>query len=356
MTSFNGGRVVQTHQAEQGNHTSAAPPHSVVFFGSPEFAVPTLRQLASDSTFDVRLVVTQPDRPSGRGRRMTSPPVKLAAEELDLPVYQTDSLRTPVLRSPISAIDADLFVVAAFGVIFGPKVLALPRRGCVNIHASLLPAYRGASPISAAIYHGEAVTGVSLMVMDPGLDTGAVFATTEVVIDPSDTTESLTNKLAEAGATLAGSRLARYVDGALPITAQPREGASMTRPLVKADGWIDWSAPAGHIERLTRAMWPWPRAWTTLNGEPFQIHRCSIRNGLSVPHEPSEPGRIVRSGNDLAVRCGDGAVVLDRVQRAGGRPLDGRDLLRSQPYLEGAQLGMEGGPTRLPGPFVTELG
>jgi methionyl-tRNA formyltransferase len=329
---------------------------SVVFFGTPDFAVPALRRLAGDSTFDVRLVVTQPDRPSGRGRKLAGPPVRHAAEELGLPIYQTDSLRTLDLRAPIAAVNADIFVVAAFGVIFGPKVLAMPRHGCVNIHASLLPAYRGASPISAAIACGEPVTGVSLMVMDTGLDTGAVFASSAVAIDAHDTTESLTSKLAAAGAALAGSRLPAYVDGAIEPTAQPRDGASMTRPLLKADGWIDWAAPAHQIERVTRAMWPWPRAWTTLDGESFQIHRCTIIDVSPEEGGADDIGTIFRADQNLAVRCGDSAVVLDRVQRAGGRPIDGIELLRGQPHLEGAQLGAAGGPTRIPGPFVTVLG
>ena len=336
------------------SHVLHAPsrPIWVVFFGTPDFAVPALRQLAGDSRFEVRLVVTQPDRPSGRGRRLTSPPVKAAAEELGLAVHQTDSLRTPDLRAPIAEIGADVFVVAAFGVIFGPKLLALPRRGCVNIHASLLPAYRGASPISAAIACGEPETGVSLMVMDTGLDTGAVIAKAVVQIEDRDTTESLTSKLAGAGASLTATHLPGYVDGSLAAVDQPRNGASITRPMAKADGWIDWSSPANQIERQTRAMWPWPRAWTTLEGESFQIHQCSV---LDLPGA-EDAGTILRAGNDLAVRCGDQILVLDRVQRAGGRPIDGRELLRTQPQLEGGRLGTDGGPSRLPGPFVTVLG
>ena len=339
----------------QEHDNALSRPISVVFFGTPEFAVPALRQLAGDPRFDVRLVVTQPDRPAGRGRRLTSPPVKEAAKELDLPTYQRDSLRTPELRAPIAAIDGDVFVVAAFGVIFGPKLLALPRHGCINIHASLLPAYRGASPISAAIACGETVTGVSLMAMDTGLDTGAVLARNELSIDADDTTESLTAKLASAGASLIGKNLADFVTGSVVPVEQPREGASITRPLVKADGWIDWTAPASQIERLCSAMWPWPRAWTTLDGEPFQVHRCSMIDPDVEDSETGETGTIVRVGSDLAVRCGDHVLILDRVQRAGGRPINGRELLRTQPHLDGARLGIEGGPARLPGPFVTVL-
>lgn len=339
------------HDAQDNPHVPPRP-ISIVFFGTPEFAVPALRALAADAKFDVRLVVTQPDRQAGRGRRLTSPPVKNEAVKLGLSVYQADSLRTPELRNPIAEIDADVFVVAAFGVIFGPKLLALPRRGCVNIHASLLPALRGASPISAAIACGEPETGVSLMVMDTGLDTGAVFAKTVTQIEDRETTESLTVKLGEAGASLVASHLAVYVDGILAPVAQARDGASITRPMVKADGWIDWSAPASQIERLTRAMWPWPRAWTTLDGEPFQIHRCSVMDRSGA----EGAGTILRTGSDLAVRCGDQILVLERVQRAGARPIDGRELLRTQPHLEGVRLGTTGGPNRLPGPFVTVLG
>ncbi len=193
------------------------------------------------------------------------------------------------------------------------------------------------------------------MVMDTGLDTGAVFANMALPIGSDDTMESLTANLASAGAALVESSLADYVDGSIVPVEQPRERASMTRPLVKADGWIDWSTPASEIERLTRAMWPWPRAWTTLDGEPFQIHRCSV---VDLPDEAvklGETGTILRAGSDLSVRCGDREVTLERVQRAGGRPIDGRELLRTQPHLEGARLGREGGPSRLPGPFVTVL-
>ena len=175
-------------------------PLRVVFFGTPEYAIPTLEMLVSDPRFDVRLVVTQPDRPAGRRHQLTAPPVKIAAEKFVLPVYQPDSLRSPANRELLIGVQADVFIVAAYGRIFGEKTLAIPRSGCINLHASLLPAYRGASPIAAAILNGEATTGVSLMKMELGLDTGPVYRSINTAISPDDTTDVLTARLALLGA------------------------------------------------------------------------------------------------------------------------------------------------------------
>src|SRR5690606_31030195 len=174
----------------------------VIFFGTPAFAVPTLERLVHDSQFQVELVVSQPDRATGRGRRVESPPVARVARDLSIPCYQPASLRTEAARAPLAEVAADVFVVAAFGLIFGPKLLALPRLGCVNVHASLLPRYRGAAPIPAAILSGDQVTGVTLMRMETGLDTGPMLGAQSESILPDDTTESLTRRLAEVGADL----------------------------------------------------------------------------------------------------------------------------------------------------------
>ncbi|HEV2108128.1 MAG TPA: methionyl-tRNA formyltransferase, partial [Thermomicrobiales bacterium] len=299
----------------------------VVFFGTPAFAVPSLRALALMVDIELSLVVTQPDRPAGRRQRLQASPVKAAAQDLGLPVYQPTSLRAAAVRERLASVGADVFVVAAYGQIFGPKMLALPRRGCINLHASLLPAYRGASPVSAAILAGEAVTGVSLMVMDIGLDTGPVLATAEEPIRHDDTTETLTTRLADRAAHLLVPNLAPYVRGEL--VARPQIGAAtLTRPLVKADGMLDWTCSAVFLERQVRAMWPWPRAWTTvtIKGEPLtmQIHEAQIATGNSP--EAGPPGTLVFVDDRAVVRCGSGRLALTTVQLPGGSPRPGRDL------------------------------
>jgi methionyl-tRNA formyltransferase len=298
----------------------------VIFFGTPAFAVPTLRRLVHDSQFQVELVVSQPDRATGRGRRLESPPVAQAARELRIPCYQPDSLRTEAARAPLAEVAADVFVVAAFGLIFGPKTLALPRLGCVNVHASLLPRFRGAAPISAAILAGDPVTGVTLMRMEAGLDTGPMLGTQSESILPDDTTESLTLRLAGVGAELAVSLLPAYGRGELEPVPQPTTGATLTRPLTKADGWLDWAQPAAQLERSVRAFWPWPRAWTTYGGTTLQVHQASVVPILN----PAPPGTVVSSERELVVACGEDGLRLSRVQAAGGKPLSDSHYLAGQ--------------------------
>ncbi|MFM9106445.1 MAG: methionyl-tRNA formyltransferase [Chloroflexota bacterium] len=307
-----------------------------VFFGTPEFAVPALRGLAEDPAFDLRLVVSQPDRPAGRGGRLAAPPVAIAAASLGLPLYQPASLRTAEARQPLADAGADLFVVAAFGLIFGRKTLDLPRFGCVNLHGSLLPAYRGASPIQTAIAMGERETGVTLMVMDVGLDTGDMISSVRVPVGPADTSETLAAALAEAGAALAVRDLPHFVAGLLPPMPQPG-GATITRMLRKEDGWIDWNRPAAEIEREVRAFWPWPRCWTTLDGRLLQVHRASV-----LVADAGEAGQVIARKGVLAVRCGDGALILDVVQPAGRPAMPGSALAAS--VAPGTVLGRTGDP------------
>ncbi|MER3438547.1 MAG: methionyl-tRNA formyltransferase [Chloroflexota bacterium] len=321
----------------------------VVFFGTPEYAVPTLVALTEHPWFSVTLVVTQPDRPAGRGHRPQPSPVKVEALRRGLPIYQPATLRRVSDREPLISADADVFVVAAFGLIFGKRTLALPRFGSLNLHASLLPKYRGASPVAAAILAGDQETGVSLMLMDEGLDTGPVVATAAVSIDPADTTESLTGKLAEAGALLAVEAIPRFVTGELPAIPQPEFGASRVRPLTKADGWLRWERPASELERRVRAMWPWPRAWTTVAGEPLQIHRATV-----LDHGSHPPGRIAVAKREVWVACGHGALRLDIVQPAGGKPMPGPAWVTGRRFESGIILGQEGDPGLVP-PLVVPV-
>lgn len=324
---------------------------SIVFFGTPGYAVPALEALLGRDDVQVSLVVTQPDRPAGRGRVLQAPPVKIAAERKGIPVYQPESLRTAESRDPLVAQSADLFVVAAYGLIFGRKTLAIPRLGCLNLHASLLPKYRGASPITAAILSGDRVTGVTLMQMDAGMDTGAVIATTKLEIEPTDTTGSLTERLASAGAHLLLESLRRFVDGDLAPMPQPEGGGSVVRPLVKADGWIVWNQPADAIERRIRAMQPWPRAWTTMpNGATLQIGRASL---LDRPFQDL-PGTVVVAGKRILVACSGGALALELVQPAGASEMPGMALISGRKLAARDRLGAVGAPEPPP-PLLREL-
>ena len=305
----------------------------IVFMGTPEFAVPALEQLAARDDIDLVLVVTQPDRPSGRGKKLTPPPVKAAAVELKLPLLQTDSLRHMEAKERIIAAKPDLVIVAAFGMILGKWILDLPPLGCVNLHASLLPKYRGASPISAAISSGEEMTGVTLMHMDRGLDTGAIYAATFIGIEPDDTTESLTPRLAQAAAELLEARLADLLAGTV-IPVPQSDGASETRQLTKDDGLINWHQSAEQIERHVRAMWSWPRAWTVLpDGQRLQIHGASV-----CDHQQPGIGEVCVDVNQVLVGTGRGTLRLERVQLPGGKPIEGNALAQKFGSWHGGRL------------------
>jgi methionyl-tRNA formyltransferase len=321
----------------------------VIFMGTPDFAVPALERLAPDDGIELALVVTQPDRPAGRGKKLASPAVKVVANRLNLPVLQTSTLRDPDVRARITNLDPDLIVVAAFGMILGRWILSLPARGCVNLHASLLPKYRGANPIAAAIAEGDNVTGVSLMHMDSGLDTGPVHATIEVNITSSDTTESLTPRLGAAAGELLSRQLGALLEGSLPAVPQ-RTGATLTRPMTKADGWLDYGLSAETLERRVRAMWPWPRAWTTsADGARIQIHGSEVAADTS-----GMPGTVVHEGKKVLVATGDGGLLLKRAQLPGARPIEGQALLSSKLLAEGTVLGAVDRPIELP-PLVTPV-
>lgn len=331
--------------------SSITRPIRVVYFGTPAYAVPALESIAADLRFDVALVVTQPDRPVGRGRSLQAPAVKIAAESLALPVYQPESLRATDARIPLEDASADLFVVAAYGLIFGAKTLVIPRYGCLNLHASLLPRYRGASPISAAIAEGDERTGVTLMRMDAGMDTGDIVAKREVTIAPDDTTGSLTARLATCGAELAIDAIPRWVDGEITPVPQPQEGASLVRPLVKGDGWLDWSRPAGELERHIRAMQPWPRAWTTLPDRTT----LQVLQALVAPHRGQPPGYVDVSDKFVTVATGEGGLRLLRVQPAGGSMMDASSLLQGRRLRHEDRLGEQGRPERLT-PMIVPVG
>ncbi len=282
-----------------------------VFFGSPDFAVPSLDALTDIA--EVCAVVCQPDKPAGRGLTMRPPAVKVRAEALGLPVWQPTKMRTGDLAERLRALEADVGVVVAYGRILPRAVLDAPKHGCVNVHASLLPRWRGASPIQHAILAGDAETGVTLMQMDEGMDTGPMLAEVRTPIEPEETGGALFERLAPMGAALLRAELAGYVAGDLTPKPQPTEGVTMASLLSKSDGAIRWSETATQVHDRVRAMSPWPGAFTALGGERLKVHRVSV---LEAAGSIGGPGEVLdRPG--LAVACGTGAVSIEEVQEAG---------------------------------------
>jgi len=276
--------------------------------------------------------------------------VKLAAENLGLPVYLPESLRSAESRAPLADALADIFVVAAYGQIFGAKTLAIPRSGCVNLHASILPAYRGASPVNAAILSGDRETGVTLMRMDAGLGTGPIVSIVRSAIEPDDTTETLTARLAALAASIAPDAIAEWISGSVPEIPQPESGASLVRPLIKADGWIKWNQSAEQVSRTVQAMQPWPRAWTTTpSGAVLQVLKGDV-----VDSQLEAPGIVRAVDGQVLVGCGNSAYRLGEVQVAGGTPGSAVSLFHGRRLLDGCRLGSFGEPDPPP-PLVTPL-
>lgn len=306
----------------------------IVFMGSPEFALPTLRRLI-ESPYEVVAVYTQPDRPAGRGRRPTPPPAKLLASQHGIPVRQPERVSAPEEVGRLRELAPDLIVIAAYGQILRPAVLAVPRKGVLNVHASLLPRWRGAAPITAAILAGDAETGVTIMLVEPELDAGPILAQAREPICPDDTSESLGARLAELGANLLMETLPRWLDGS--ITPQPQDPRLVTyAPAVKKDdARIDWTRHAAFIERQVRAYYPWPVAHTTLRGEPLRILRAHVEAQTG----PEAPGTVVPASAGFAVRCGKGTLAVDEAQLPGRRPLPAAELVRGRRDLIGSVLG-----------------
>lgn len=307
----------------------------IAFMGTPDFAVPSLKVLANRTSPDNLLIVTQPDRAAGRGRNMQAPPVKRVADELRLRTIQVSTFKDSEVRAQLETFGPDLIVVAAFGLILPKWVLSLPDRACINIHASDLPRFRGASPIAAAIETGDAYTAVALMEMERGLDTGPVYARERVKIRADDTMKSLTTMLADTGAQLLDARLAQLLAG--EVTPVPQSGWIVeTRKIVKDHGAIVWNAPAEVIERHVRAMWPWPRAWTVGRDDlRVQIHAAEIAAGSPG----MEPGTVVGHDNGVVVAAGAGTLRVLTVQLPGKKAQSGADLAQHPAFAIGARFG-----------------
>ena len=300
-----------------------------VFFGTPQFAEVVLGNLLlPQSPVDVVAVVTQPDRPVGRSQKLTPPPVKVTAECHGIPVRQPVSLRRPAVVENLRGYEASIGIVVAYGRLLPPELLAIFPRGCVNVHASLLPRWRGAWPVGAAIQAGDAETGVSIMVLDAGMDTGPVIATNATAIGDADTTDALEERLATLGADLLIRTIGSYIHEDAKLVDQDHEGATYCRPVTKGDGLIDWSGSAVSIERHVRAMHSWPGAWTRWSGRRLVVRTAHVITG-HVEQADAGPGQVVGDGRQMYVMTGSGALALDEVQ------LEGRGITPIRAFVQG---------------------
>jgi methionyl-tRNA formyltransferase len=307
----------------------------VVLFATPDFGVPTLRALVQRG-FQVVGVVCQPDRAAGRGLKLTAPAVKQAALELELPVFQWPSLRKPEARRVLHALEADLFLVAAYGLYIPDEVVALPSKGCLNLHPSILPRHRGASPVAAAILEGDAETGVTVSLVTPDMDAGDILAQERTPIGPTETTGALTGRLGEWGARVYLDAVIRWLRGELRPWAQDARQASGSERLAREDGRLDWRRDATTLARQIRAFDPWPGTHTTWRGGLVHIlAAAALPNWQGDAH----PGTTMRIPQGIAVATSSGALLLETVQVAGKRAVPASDFANGARGFLGAVLG-----------------
>lgn len=305
----------------------------IVFFGTPAFAVPAL-QLLIDRQENIAAVVTQPDRPCGRGRSLRESPVKTLALQHGLPVLQPEKVRAPGFAEWFADCRPEIAVVVAFGQLFPGSLLAIPPRGFINIHASLLPVYRGAAPINHAVMDGCTETGTTIMQLDTGMDTGDILLQERMPIDPADTAATLHDRLAIQGARLLGTALDGLQAGTISPVSQDRSRAISAPMLTKADGWIDWSLPAETIVNRIRGMTPWPGCVTLLGDRQLKVHRAGC-----VPGSGGVAGEVLRAtGGEITVAAGSGVVQLQEVQFEGKRRMQAADFLKGCPLAPGIRL------------------
>lgn len=298
-------------------------PVRTIFFGSPEFAVPCLDALHEIS--DVAAVICQPDRPAGRGLALRAPAVKVRAAALGLTVWQPKKVRTADFAQRLRDLEADVGVVVAYGRILPRAVLDAPRTGCVNVHASLLPRWRGAAPIQWAIVRGDDETGVTLMRMDEGMDTGPILATASTAIRPHDDAAALSRRLSTMGAELLRTALPKYVVGELRPRPQDASGATSAPLLSKEDGEIDWNQPSRAVYDHIRGMTPWPGAYTRLGSRRIKVHRASP--STLDPHG-AQPGEVIAlDATGIVVACAEGSLAIEELQESGRRRIDARAFL-----------------------------
>jgi len=296
----------------------------VIFFGTPVFSLPALKALLQSDN-EVVAVVTQPDKRKGRSSAPVAPPVKALALERAIQIYQPRTIRDPSFTEQLSQLNPDVTVVIAYGKILPSSILHLPRLGCINVHASLLPKYRGAAPIQWALINGEPKTGITTMLMDEGLDTGPIFLQRKTDINNDDTFETISRRLAEMGAALLMETLQGLTEGSLkPL---PQKGTpSLAPPLRKEDGKIDWGKTAGEIVHFVRGMYPWPSAYCYLNNERIKMVKVKALEGNGIA------GRIEKAGRELIVGTGDGLISILELQP------EGKKQMTSESFLAGRQI------------------
>ncbi|HET9679159.1 MAG TPA: methionyl-tRNA formyltransferase [Gammaproteobacteria bacterium] len=312
-------------------------PYRLIFAGTPDFAVPALDALHA-AGHEIAAVFTQPDRPAGRGRQLTAPPVKRRAQTFDLPIYQPETLKDPAVQDQLRALVPDIMVVVAYGLLLPSAVLAIPKYGCLNIHASLLPRWRGAAPIQRAIEAGDATTGVSIMQMEAGLDTGPVLLQKTIPITETATSASLHDTLATLGGNAIVEALARLPE--LTPQLQDDKQATHAAKLSKAEARLDWRKPAAQLAREVRAFNPWPVSFTYLSGQPNQPVRVWAASSADVQAPASAPpGSVVNSNpQGIDVAAGNQSVIaLTRLQRAGGKPVSAAEFLQAKSLTPGQQ-------------------
>lgn len=306
----------------------------VVFMGTPELSATVLKGL-HDKGYNVILSVSQPDKPVGRKHILTAPPAKVQAEELGIEVYQPDSLKTDESYEFIKAKEPDLIITAAYGKILPQRMLDIPKYGCINVHASLLPKYRGAAPVQYSIINGDDVTGVTIMKMDAGMDTGDMLTRTEVEIDINDTTDTLMAKLADAGRDLLLDTIEDYIEGKITSIKQDESAVTITTPIKPEDGILDWNQTARQIHDKIRALSAWPGCSSTFNGKRIKIYASELEADSS---EEAKPGEVTFAGKGkLKVRCGEGSIYILELQSEGGKRLKAADCAHN--YRAGQMFG-----------------
>lgn len=303
----------------------------VIFMGTPDFAVPSLQKLL-DRGDDIRAVFTQPDKPKGRGHKLQAPPVKELALEHGIPVFQPQTLRDEAVQQQIRELAPEVIVVAAYGKILPKAVLDTPKLGCINVHGSLLPKYRGAAPIQWAVINGEKISGVTTMYMGEGMDTGDMLLKAETPIGHEETAGELFDRLMVLGADLLGETLDKLEKGALQRTPQKEEEATYAPMLSKELSQVNWNRPAQEIHDLIRGLNPWPCAVSMLDGKRIKLLFSRVTEGTG------EPGSLVIQEEGLAVCCGSGALLLTKIQTENGKRMSGKQYLLGHPLKEGARL------------------
>jgi len=304
-----------------------------IFIGTPDFAIPAFQALIEDEQFEIIAVITQPDMPVGRKQILTPPPIKEIASSYGLPILQPEKILT--ITKKIKKLNPDLIVVIAYAQLIPEAILKIPKFGCINVHGSLLPKYRGAAVIQAPILHGDKQTGVTIMKMDKGLDTGPILTQAAIDIAPAETAGTLYDKLSQLGGELLVNTLKKYIAGKIKPQSQNQAKASFVRQLKKEDGLINWAKPAVEIERLIRAMTPWPSAWTWWKDKRIKIIAVQRQ---PLPINSYKPGKTFIYNRGLAVQCGKNALIIKKLQPAGKKEMASEEFLRGHENFIGTIL------------------